>query len=119
MPVYIDGLDRLRHKMKNLDDLERRAVAAEFKESAETILAGAKRNAPRRTGSYAESLKREEQDDNVGQVVGTNDFRAKWLEFGTVKASAHPHLFPAFEEERPKLVRNLVRALDRAHKRLR
>jgi len=69
-----------------------------------------KARAPRRSGKYAKAIKRKRNrgsktviESSVVAETGKNQhgFKAHWLEFGTVKMGAQPHIVPAVEEIRP------------------
>src|SRR5690606_34224576 len=69
-----------------------------------------KSRAPRRTGKYARAIKRKRNRGTKTQVEASvvaesgknqHGFKWAWLEFGTVKMTAQPHIVPSVEEIRP------------------
>lgn len=117
--AHVKGLESLRHKLGLLAAADRLVVRAELEDAAERIEHGARERAPKgETKHLSKSITHEAHDLELAQRIGTNDFKAKWHEFGTVKMSARPFLFPAFEEERPQFLRRLVQALNRSHRRV-
>jgi HK97 gp10 family phage protein len=71
-----------------------------------------KARAPRRTGKYARAIKRKRNRGTATSIEASvvaesgkkqQGFKWAWLEFGTVKMAAQPHIVPAVEEIRPSV----------------
>lgn len=118
MTIELQGLRRLRAKLGLLTKVEKKALQVEVRRALVNIERGAKRRAPLRTGLLRRSYTHRLDADKLGGRAGTNTFYAPFVEFGTRRMSAQPHLFPAFEEERPQFVQRAVRKIEDAHKRL-
>lgn len=99
----------------------RDAVSAELFESAERIAKGAASRAPRDTGGHAGEFKAKKANKRgtnltgrpaASHVIGSE--LTGILEWGTVHQDAQPHVYPAFDEELPRLQARLTDLLDRA-----
>lgn len=120
--VEVAGLDRLQRKLTALPPMYRRAVRIEVKSGLVNMQNGARRRARVRFGAMRNSITHETDSDGMGGVVGSNHGSSGkgndilFHEFGTRKMSAQPMFVPAYEEERPRFLDRLERALDRAGK---
>ena len=114
MSLRIEGASRLRATLRDLSATQEAAVKRELMRSALAIQAGAKQRAPVDSGRLKNSIATEARDGGMTQVIGTNVEYAPHVEFGTRFMSARPYLFPAFEQERPKLVNRLRTVLEEA-----
>lgn len=72
---------------------------------------------PKRTGFLANSYAHEVLTDFSG-IVGTNTFYAPFVEHGTYKMAAQPHLGPAAEAERQPHASRVRKAANDAHKEI-
>jgi hypothetical protein len=62
-------------------------------------------------GNLAGSYKRQEGENSLTQYVSSNLKYSRFLEFGTTRMAARPHLLPSLEEETPNFRRNLERLI--------
>ena len=100
---YIDGLTQARKNIAALPEAFREVMAEEFQVGGRIILGEAAARAP--VGFRAlqpghvrlkPSLGMTTSDDGLQVAVGSGDFTAPWVEFGTNDTRAQPFLFPAF-----------------------
>lgn len=126
------GLKELLSGLDKVADNVVKGLDQEMGASAKQIARDAKRNAPKNMGDLANSI----SDDRKGELnyeIVAQKFFAPFVEFGTgtkvdvppgleeyamqfyrgpgVNLPAHPFLFPAYEEERKKLVDRLKKDL--------
>lgn len=83
-------------------DLER-AMGVIVEDTCHQIESRAQGNLVPGHGYRSGSLKKSERTevDGTNGIVGYDDFKANWTEYGTVKEAARPFLTPAAEEVRP------------------
>lgn len=112
--VRILGRDSLARKLADIEPTLRPALEREVKVAAVNIQNGARQRVPVRTGRLRNSVTHEITDDGLNAAIGSNVEYAPFVEFGTRRMRARPYLFPAFEEERPKYLARLKRALSKA-----
>ncbi len=126
MRAEVRGLQSLRSKLKRLGEAEADALNREIKRAVVNIEATAKGRAPVDTGRLRNSLAHEirrkakagSADEGASAAVGTNVSYAPYVEFGTRHQRARPYLFPALEDERPKFIERLRRAIDNANRKV-
>ncbi len=126
MATHVRGLRALRYKLQLLGEEEAVALNREVKRAVVNIEATAKGRAPVDTGRLRSSLAHEVRreataglaNDGASAVAGTNVEYAPFVEFGTRHQRARPYLFPSFEDERPKFIDRLRRALDNANRQV-
>ncbi len=74
----------------------------------------AKLNSPVDTGRLRASISHVENDfgtNNPSIEIGTNVEYAQAVEYGTSKKAAHPFLFPAFNSNKQRILKELARSL--------
>lgn len=111
-------------------ELERRMAESELRlgdELAERV----KPRAPIRSGKYRASIRSGRLRDNPNKggsrvALQTKDqnavglyanFRWRWLEFGTVKMPARPHILPTYRAFRPVIRKRMAGVVNRAVKK--
>lgn len=117
MKIKIDvkGVEETIAKLSVMNTKARKAVEQQIAESALNIQMGAKKRCPVRTGALRNSI----TVDFYGKMsaqIGPHMPYAAYVEYGTKKMAAQPYLFPAFEEERPKLEEGIKKAIEEATK---
>lgn len=112
--VRVLGEARLAAKLAAIEPALRAAMQREVKIAAVNIERGAKQRAPVDTGRLRNSITHEITEGGLNAQVGSNVEYAPFQEFGTRRTRAQPFLFPAFEEERPRYMDRLKRALSKA-----
>jgi HK97 gp10 family phage protein len=80
--------------------------------SALIVERDAKLNCPVDSGRLRQSITHRLVDENGNSVaeVGTNVEYAKMVEFGTSKAPSQPFLFPAYNNNKQRILRELAKA---------
>lgn len=83
--------------------------------SALIVERDAKLNCPVDTGRLRQSISHRlvEENDIIAAETGTNVEYAKSIEFGTSRQSAQPFLFPAYNNNKQRIIRELARAFRR------
>lgn len=72
--------------------------------SATAILTGAKAMAPVDTGNLRSGISKRTLEQGMAAEVFNNVEYAPYVEFGTHKMAAQPHMFPALEAERARFI---------------
>ncbi|MFN3549619.1 MAG: HK97-gp10 family putative phage morphogenesis protein [Mesorhizobium sp.] len=136
LTAKIEGRDAVLRRLRQLvPDAERELAKAQI-EVADELANRIKPRAPGpRTGEYQASiqgdrlanrpgkraivkgLKGQTKDPNATGVFA--DFIWRFLEFGTVKMAARPHIFPTYRAYRKKLRRRMAGAVNKAVRRAR
>lgn len=100
---YVDGLTQARKALADLPEAFREVAADSIDIGSRIILTEAAQRAPVGWEPVREghvrlkgSLGREVRSDGLQAAVGSGDFTAKWVEFGTKKNAAKPFLWPAY-----------------------
>jgi HK97 gp10 family phage protein len=107
-PEMHSRLERLAGRVE--DNLMLAALAG-----AQPVVGAVQRRTPVRTGNLRRSYHAESGDrapTAVTVVVGTDVEYAKWVEFGTSRMAAQPHLRPGVLESIPLFVAGAQRALE-------
>jgi HK97 gp10 family phage protein len=94
--VTVDGLTEAKQTLAALPEAFREEIADAIDVGSAIILSEAARRVPVRTGKLKSSLSRSVRGDGQEAIVGSNDFKSKFIEFGTNDTPAQPFLFPAF-----------------------
>jgi HK97 gp10 family phage protein len=131
--MTIKGLASLNRKFERLpksaEDAARKAIAI----SADEIVAMAKRLVPVDEGDLRASIgwtwgEAPEGTKVLGSARGGaaltatifagdhKAFYARWIEFGTVKMSAHPYFFPSYRANAKRAKSRIKRAINKAAK---
>lgn len=100
---YVDGLTQAKKALASLPEAFREVAADTIEIGSRIILTEAASRAPvgweaLRPGHVRlkPSLGREVRSDGLQASVGSGDFTAPWVEFGTKKNAAKPFLWPAY-----------------------
>lgn len=109
--VRLDFLDETRATLRALPEVTSGILGIYIRDAAQQIEQEAKQRAPRgRTGDLQASIGTEVRSDGLEVRVGSGAFYAKFVELGTVNASAKPFLFPAYKKG-ARVLRKRVRGL--------
>jgi len=95
-PVRVDGLTEAKAALAFLPEAFRQVAAETIDTGTAVMEFEALKRAPYDEGDLFESIGRNVRDDGLQATVGSDDFKAKWLELGTNDTPALPYLFPAF-----------------------
>jgi len=110
----IEGERELRRRLTQITPRVRDDIEQALIKSALFVERDAKINSPVDTGRLRASLSHVENDfgsDNPSVEIGTNVEYAPAIEFGTSKQPAKPFLFPAFNGNKQKILKELAKAL--------
>lgn len=110
--------DRLKRKLAAIPKAVRQAVEPSLDRSADELVSTMRRLAPDDPNTPAPdlktSIKYRDGDHDFARVVFTDDFKARWLEFGTVKMSAQPFFWPAYRLSKKRITNRIKRAVGKA-----
>ena len=112
-------LDRLNRRMRAIPPAVRRAVGPALDQSANELVGTMRSLAPDDPKTPPPDLKTSikwREENELTRTVFTDDFKARWQEFGTVKMSANPFFWPAFRLKRKRLANRIKRAIGKAVK---
>jgi HK97 gp10 family phage protein len=112
--VGIEGGRELAKKFSELRKEAENGLEEALVKSALFVERDAKINAPVDTGRMRASISHTNEGfgtDNPSVQVGTNVKYAPAVEFGTSKKPAKPFLFPAFNGNKQKILKELAKAL--------
>jgi len=136
----VQGLEKLRAKLRALPDEVRKEMRAAMTTGAEELVSMQKRLAPVDSGDLRDSIgysfgeyraaNSNVRGVGVGSRVGDPDlsvtvhagdakaYYAAFLEFGTVNMAAHPFFFPAYRALRKRIRSRISRASSNAAKKI-
>lgn len=129
--MTVRGLASLNRKLKRLPDKAEAAIRAQIAKSAGGIVAMAQNLVPKQSRALHDSIgwrwgaapkgsrvlgSVKGGDALTATIFAGNDkaFYARWVEFGTVKASAQPFFFPAYRAHAKKAKAAIKRAINKA-----
>lgn len=92
----------------------RAEVRPAIDQSADELIAFQKRLAPKDEGALEESIRKRDGAHELSVEVFTDDFKARWQEFGTVNMSAQPFFFPPYRSLRRRIKSRISRAVRKA-----
>lgn len=105
----------LKNRLPAMPAAIRQAVASEIERGARGIEAGAKQNAPVRTGTLRRSINTQIAGGGLSAIVAAGVDYALYVERGTRRMGARPFMVPAFEREVPKIKAGVTKALRGLH----
>jgi hypothetical protein len=108
----------VRTNLLGLDAAIRRRAGAIMRKHAEAIKTRVELTAPRRTNFMADHVRTQISEQGLAIQVGwsaedfadseSGQFYPPHVEFGTIWTPAKPSLFPAFEQERPLISKDVA-----------
>jgi HK97 gp10 family phage protein len=116
MTTGISGDREILRRLGEIGPDTQNAIEEALVKSALFVERDAKINSPVDTGRLRASISHIEEgfgSDNPSVQIGTNVEYAPAIEFGTSKQSAKPFLFPAFNGNKQKILKELAKALRR------
>jgi HK97 gp10 family phage protein len=121
MAATVQGLDRLRAKLRAMPEKARTRMREALVKSAGELVSAQKSLAERsrHTGTVIDSIHARDGAHDLSQEVVAGEgkaFYARFLEFGTVKAPAQPFFFPAYRLLRKKFKTRIRSATSKAVK---
>jgi len=111
--MAVEGANQISERLKKIGSETKTAIEEALVTSALIVERDAKINAPVDTGRLRASLSHTTEDfgsDNPSVTIGTNTVYAAAQEFGTSKFPAQPFLFPAFNNNKQKILKELAKA---------
>ncbi|MCF6111998.1 HK97-gp10 family putative phage morphogenesis protein [Mesorhizobium muleiense] len=123
-----EGREALYRRLNQLLPNVEKEIAVEQIEGAKELANRIRPRAPRRTGQYADSVAADKLSNRPGnRAIGVpgktkdpnatgifGNFIWRFLEFGTVKTAARPHIFPTYRAYRKALRRRIAGAVNKA-----
>lgn len=94
--VRVDGLTEAKETTALLPEAFKEVVRESLEIGSRIILSEAGLRVPVRSGKLKQSLGRNVREDGLQAAVGSGDYKAKFVEFGTNDTPAQPFLYPAF-----------------------
>ena len=107
----VQGGRQLERNMQRISGNIETEIERALTKSALIVERDAKLNAPVDTGRLRTSITHKVEETYA--EVGTNVEYAKSIEFGTSRQSAQPFLFPAYNNNKQRILRELARAFRR------
>lgn len=109
----LEGQKKIEEKLKKINKTATNNIEQALLNGALFVERDAKIKVPVDTGRLRQSITH--KDENFGSnnpyvEVGTNVEYAPTVEFGSSKQSAQPFLFPAYNENRDKILKELAKA---------
>lgn len=130
----VEGRDALMRRLRAIVPEAERELAKAQLEGAQELSNRIRPRAPSQTGRYRDSIQADRLSNRPGKKPlnglkgGTKDPNAtgvfaefiwRFLEFGTVKMAARPHIFPTYRAYRKRLRRKMAGAVNKAVRRAR
>lgn len=126
----VQGLDKLNRKLKvTIPAKVEAATRKAMEKGAQELVDMMKRFAPVDSGDLRDSIAwrwgeapkgavvlAQSKSDSRGLRISVyaTDFKARWLEFGTVKMRAHPFFFPSYRSLRKRIKSRITREMRKA-----
>lgn len=131
----VKGLDNLQRKLEKLPEQIKQATREKIEDAADTIVLKAVSRAPVDLGVLRQSIGNEPRNGGFNYIIFVSAEYAPYIEFGTgikvnvpseltnyakqfigkgerqVNLPARPFLFPAYFEERKKLIEDLKKSI--------
>lgn len=92
----------------------RAEVKASLNQSADELVAFQKRLVPVDDGDLRDSIQKRDGKHELSVEVFTEDFKARWQEFGTVKMRAQPFFYPPYRASKRRIKSRTSRAVRKA-----
>jgi HK97 gp10 family phage protein len=113
MAVDVTGQKELSKKLKKIEKTATNDIEQALVNSALIVERDAKINVAVDTGQLRQSITHNAEDfgtNNPAVTIGTNTKYAPYIEFGTSKQSAKPFLFPAYNNNKQKILKEFAKA---------
>lgn len=114
----MEGIERLNRKLSRLPDATKKLMRDALEKNAKELVEAQKALAAphRRSGRTIESIQIGPGEHELQVKVFSDDFAARWEEFGTVKTAAIPFFFPPYRLLRKKFVSRTRSGISKAVK---
>lgn len=131
MASRVEGLERLKARFAKIPPAMRDEVRIAIEKGADELVEMQKRLAPVESGELRDSIRKRDGGHGLSVEVFTDDFKARWVEFGTSahvaggefsgaqipSIPARPFFFPAYRALRKRIKSRITRAVSKAVKR--
>jgi HK97 gp10 family phage protein len=117
--IKIEGAEDVLRAFDRFDKASRENLRSAVKKNANALRKAIQNRAPVDTGNLRDSIAAKYDKDGLGADVGPTrpkGSHAHLLEFGTVKMAARPFITPSAEEQRPKYLDDVRKAVKGAIK---
>ena len=116
--MKVDGGKKLAEKFHSMSQKVYTEQEQELLQAGMVVERAAKQNAPVDTGRLRASIstRMTKEAKSIIIEVGTNVKYAPYVEFGSSRNPAQPYLFPAFVENKQKVLKMLADAMRRGTK---
>lgn len=110
------SLEAYNRRMAAIPNAVRDAVQPALDTSADELAARMKSLAPVDEGDLKDSIRKEQGTHELSRNVLTDDYKARWVEFGTVNQPAQPFFWPAYRLLKKRLTNRIKRSVSKAVK---
>lgn len=107
-------LDRLSRRLQAIPKAVRDAVQPALDTSADELVGTMKRLAPVDEGDLRDSIEKRPGGHELARKVATDDYKARWAEFGTAKQAAQPFFWPTVRLNKKRFTGRIKRAIRKA-----
>jgi len=107
-------LARLSARMETIPKAVRDAVQPALDRSADELVKRQKSLAPEDQGDLRDSIRKEPGEHELSRKVLTDDFKARWQEFGTLAQPAQPFFWPSYRLLKKRIEGRIKRAVSKA-----
>lgn len=107
-------LDRLSRRLQAIPKAVRDAVQPALDKSTDELVATMRHLAPVDEGELRDSIEKRPGDHELARKVVTDDYKARWAEFGTAKQSAQPFFWSTVRLNRKRFTSRIKRAIRKA-----
>jgi len=108
---------RFEQRLAAIPQAVRAAVQPALDQSADELVTTMRRLAPVDEGDLQESIHKEPGDNPLSRKVLTEDYKARWNEFGTTNMAPSPFFWPSFRLKKKRLANRIKRAVSKAVKK--
>jgi HK97 gp10 family phage protein len=109
----VDGEKELQEKLKKINKSATNDIEQALIDSALIVEQDAKLSVPVDTGRLRQGISHELKDSGTNAPyaeVGTNVTYAPYVEYGSSKMAARPFLFPAYNNNKQRILKELAKA---------
>jgi len=109
----IQGQKEIQDRLKKINKIATNDIEQALINSAEIVKKDAKLNVPVDTGRLKQSISHETENfgsNNPAAIIVTNVEYAKAVEYGSSRGAAQPFLFPAYNNNKQKILKELAKA---------
>lgn len=112
----IEGLERSQKRLARIPQRMRIEVRVVLDKSADELVAMQKRLVAVDEGDLRVSIRKRDGRHDLSVEVFTDDFKARWIEFGTVSQPSQPYFFGPYRASKKRIKSRTTRAMRKAVK---